>query len=187
MAIVGYARASSANQMLAVQLDKLQHCDKIFQEMKCSTNGKRPQLESCLEFVREGDTLMVTSLSSLARSTLHLCQITAELERKRVHLQVLDQNMNTRDATGRFLFDILDVIAQFEMEIRAERQRDGIQKAKKRGVRLGKRKKLNSQQIAELQTRRNEGVLIKTLMRDYGISKSSVYRYLNYHIEAVAE
>lgn len=73
---------------------------------------------------------------------------------------------------------MLAAIAQFETEIRAERQMDGIQKAKERGVKFGKRKKLTHQQIAELQSRRNEGVLIKTLMKDYGISKASVYRYL---------
>ena len=187
MAIVGYARASSVSQTLAVQLDKLQYCDKIFQEKKSHTNGKRPQLETCLAYVREGDTLMVTRLSSLARSTRHLYQIMAELERKRVHLQVLDQNMNTGDAAGHSLFAMLDALAQFETEIRAERQRDGIQKARERGVTFGKRKKLNSQQIADLQEKRRQGVLIKTLMKDYNLSKSSVYRYLNRNAEVVKE
>jgi DNA invertase Pin-like site-specific DNA recombinase len=74
---------------------------------------------------------------------------------------------------------MLAAIAQFETEIRAERQMDGIQKAKERGIKFGKRKKLNQPQITELQERRNEGVLIKTLMKDYGISKASVYRYLD--------
>ncbi len=73
---------------------------------------------------------------------------------------------------------MLGAIAQFETELRAERQMDGIQKAKERGVRFGKKKKLNLEQAAELQNRRKEGVLIKTLMKDYGISKASVYRYL---------
>ena len=122
---------------------------------------------------------MVTRLDRLARSTLHLCQIAAELERKQVDLQVLDQSINTSDATGRLLFNMLGAIAQFETEIRAERQKDGIQKAKERGVKFGKKKKLNPQQIAELQGRREQGVLIKMLMRDYDLSKSSVYRYLN--------
>jgi DNA invertase Pin-like site-specific DNA recombinase len=178
MAIVGYARVSSVGQTLAVQLDKLKHCDKIFQEKKSGTSGKRPQLNACLEYVREGDTLVVTRLDRLARSTLHLCQIAADLESKQVNLQVLDQNINTSDATGRLLFNMLGAIAQFETELRAERQMDGIQKAKERGVKFGKRKKLNQQQIAELKDRRREGVLIKTLMKEYGISKASVYRYL---------
>jgi DNA invertase Pin-like site-specific DNA recombinase len=108
-----------------------------------------------------------------------LCQIAAELERKRVDLQVLDQNINTGDATGRLLFNMLGAIAQFETEIRAERQQDGIQKAKERGVKIGKKKKLSPKQIAELQSRRQQGDLIKTLMKDYDLSKASVYRYLS--------
>lgn len=178
MAFVGYARVSSVGQTLAVQLDKLRQCDKIFQEKVSGLNAKRPQLAVCLEYVREGDTLVVTKLDRLARSTLHLCQIAAELERKQVALQVLDQNIDTNSATGRLLFNMLGAIAQFETEIRAERQREGIQKARERGVQFGKRKKLNPTQVAELQERRRQGVLIKTLMHDYGISKTSVYRYL---------
>jgi DNA invertase Pin-like site-specific DNA recombinase len=178
MALIGYARVSSVGQTLAVQLDKLQGCDKVFQEKLSGVSGKRPRLEACLEYVREGDTLVVTRLDRLARSTLHLRQVAAELEGKQVNLQVLDQNINTGNATGRLLFNMLGTIAHFETEIRAERQKDGIQTAKEQGVKFGKRKKLNQQQVVELQSRRRDGVLIKTLMKDYGISKASVYRYL---------
>lgn len=187
MALVGYARVSSVGQTLTVQLDKLRQCDKIFQEKKSGVSGNQPRLSACLEYVREGDTLVVTRLDRLARSTLHLCQIATELERKQVALQVLDQNINTGDATGRLLFNMLAAIAQFETEIRAERQMDGIHKAKERGVKFGKRKKLSQQQIVELQNQRKQGVLIKTLMNDYGISKASVYRYLNGDLEASRE
>jgi DNA invertase Pin-like site-specific DNA recombinase len=179
MARVGYAQVSSVGQSLEVQLDKLKGCDKIYQEKKSGTSGRRSQLETCLEYVREGDTLVVTRLDRLARSTLHLCQIADELKRKSVNLQVLDQNIDTSDATGRLLFNMLGAISQFETEIRAERQMDGIQKAKARGVRFGQEKKLTTQQIAELQVRRQQGILIKTLMADYRISKATVYRYLN--------
>ena len=92
---------------------------------------------------------------------------------------MLDQNINTSDATGRLLFNMLGAIAQFETEIRAERQMDGIQRAKERGVHFGRQKTLTKQQIAELQHRRKQGTLIKTLMADYHISKATVYRYLN--------
>ncbi len=122
--------------------------------------------------------MVVTRLDRLARSTLHLCQIADELKRKGVELQVLDQNINTSDATGRLLFNMLGAIAQFETEIRAERQMDGIAKAKQKGVKFGANKKLTDEQIQELKDRRAEGVLIKTLMNDYKLSKASVYRYL---------
>lgn len=178
MALVGYARVSSVGQSLDIQLDKLKHCERIFQEKKSGTNNKRPRLEACLEFVRDGDTLVVTRLDRLARSTLHLCQIAEELARKGVNLQVLDQSIDTGDATGRLLFHMLGAIAQFETELRSERQIDGIQKAKEQGVKFGAQPKLSTKQIEELRARRQEGALIKTLMAEYGLSKASVYRYL---------
>lgn len=136
------------------------------------------QLAACLEYVREEDTLVVTRLDRLARFTLHLCQIADELKRKNVDLQVIDQNINTGDATGRLLFNMLGAIAQFETEIRAERQIDGINKAKKKGVRFGAQRKLTIEQIKELRQKRKNGVLIKDLMEDYRLSKASIYRYL---------
>ena len=104
MALVGYARVSSIGQSLDVQMDMLQHCDKVFKEKKSGSSDKRPRLKACLEYVREGDTLVVTRLDRLARSTLHLCQIADELQRKAVNLQVLSQNINTGDATGNLEF-----------------------------------------------------------------------------------
>lgn len=178
MATIGYARVSSVGQSLDVQLDKLKGCDKVFEEKQSGTSNKRPRLKACLEYAREGDTLIVTRLDRLARSTLHLCQIADELERKGVNLKVIDQNIDTSDATGRLLFNMLGAIAQFETEIRAERQMDGIQKAKERGVQFGRQKQLSLTEIKELKAKRKQGVLIKTLMKDYGLSKASVYRYL---------
>ncbi len=89
-----------------------------------------------------------------------------------------------RNATGRLLFNRLGAIAQFETEIRAERQMDGIQKAKERGVHFGRKKRLTVQQVAELRDRRDQGALIKALMKEYGLSKASVYRYLSSTVSA---
>ena len=179
MALVGYARVSSVGQSLDIQLEKLAHCDKVFEEKKSGTSDKRPGLQECLEYVREGDALVITKLDRLARSTLHLCQIAAELQKKQVNLKVIDQSIDTGDATGRLLFNMLSAIAQFETELRAERQIDGIQKAKEHGVNFGRQGKLMAQQINEMRQKRKQGVLIKTLMKDYDISKATVYRYLN--------
>ena len=178
MAVVGYARVSSVGQSLDVQVDKLKDCDKLYQKKKSGTSHKHPPLRACLDYVREGDTLVVTRLDRLARSTLHLCQITDELDRKDVSLRVLDQNIDTRDATGRLLFNRLGAIAQFEAELRAERQMDGIKKAKERGVYFGRKARLMSDQVTGLRARRAQGALIRTLMDDYRFSKASVYRYL---------
>lgn len=179
MALIGYARVSSVGQSLDIQREKLQHCDKLFEEKLSGTTGKRPRLQACLEYVREEDTLIITKLDRLARSTLDLCQIAAELDRKGVHLQVIDQNINTSDATGRLLFNMLGAIAQFETEIRAERQREGIVKAQQRGVQFGAKPKLTQAQVEEMRAKRADGILIRELMAEYGLSKSSVYRYLS--------
>lgn len=180
---IGYARVSSTGQSLDVQLEKLKECHKLFQEKKSGTSIERPRLKACLEYVREGDVLVVTRLDRLARSTLHLCSIAATLKEKNVALKVLDQNIDTTDATGRLMFHMLGAISQFETEIRAERQMEGILKAKANGVHFGRVKQLSPSQIRELQDKREQGTLIKTLMQEYKLSKASVYRYLTQTVE----
>ena len=175
---IGYARVSSIGQSLDVQLEKLKDCKKTFQEKKSGTSDKRPQLTAALDYVRDGDTLVVTRLDRLARSTLHLCKIADQLEKKKVNLKVIDQNIDTSDATGRLLFNMLGAIGQFETEIRAERVKDGVAKAQAKGIKFGAKKKLDSKQVKELQKRRENGEPIQTLMKDYGIGKMTVYRYL---------
>ena len=178
MAKVGYTRVSSVGQSLDVQREKLSNCDKLFEEKRSGTTDARPQLKQCLNYVREGDQLIVTRIDRLARSTLHLCQVAEMLREKGVDLVVLDQNIDTSDATGRLLFNMLGAIGQFETEIRAERQMDGIKKAKDRGVQFGKRPALTNEQIAELREKRAQGKLIKDLMAEYSLSKATIYRYL---------
>ena len=175
---VGYARVSSVGQSLEVQNGKLKHCNKLFQETLSGTLNKRPQLETCLEYMREGDILVVTRLDRLARSTLHLCQIAETLTRKKIHLQVIDQAIDTSNATGRLLFNMLGAIGQFETEIRTERQMDGIAKPKENGVRFGRVRKLSPSDIISLKENRKNGTLIKNLMVEYDLSKASIYRYL---------
>lgn len=179
MALVGYARVSSVGQSLAVQLEKLAGCEPIYQEKRSGATDQRPQLDACVQYLRRGDTLVVTKLDRLARSTLHLCQLADVLQRKGVALRVLDQAIDTSDATGRLLFNMLGAIAQFETEIRAERQADGIANARARGVAFGRRPALTTEQITELRERRRQGALIKTLMADYHLGKTAVYRYLD--------
>lgn len=178
MAIIGYARVSSLGQSLDIQIDKLKDCDKIFQEKRSGIDNTRSELKNALEYIREGDIFVVTRLDRLARSTAHLCKIAETLVQKSVALKVLDQNIDTKDATGRLLFNMLGAIGQFETEIRAERQMDGILKAKKRGVRFGKKKSLSEEQLEDLKQKRNQGIKIKNLMQEFKLSKATVYRYL---------
>ena len=93
-------------------------------------------------------------------------------------VKVIDQSIDTSDATGRLLFNMLGAIAQFETEIRAERQMDGIRNAKANGVHLGRRKHLTEDEQVELQMKRQDGSFLKTLMEEYNLSKASFYRYL---------
>ena len=98
---------------------------------------------------------------------------------------MIDQNIDTSDATGRLLFNMLGAIAQFETEIRSERQMDGIKKAKALGVQFGTQRKLSDEQIIELRQRRENGELIRDLMKAYDLSKASVYRYLDDELKPI--
>ncbi|SEN30213.1 recombinase family protein [Nitrosomonas marina] len=181
MAIVGYARVSSTGQSLDVQLDKLKYyqCDKIYQEKKSGITANRPELKKCLDYVREGDVLIITKLDRLARSTVDLHNILQQLNDKGVGFRVIDQSIDTTTSTGKLLFGILASIAEFETELRKERQMEGIKKAKNNGVAFGRKAKLTDIQIEELRYKRSNGVLIKDLMANYGLSKASVYRLLS--------
>ncbi len=143
MSVVGYARVSTVGQSLDVQLEKLKPiCDKVFREKKSGTTAQRPQLKACLNYLREKDTLVVTKLDRLARSTFHLTQIAESLKEQGIGLKVLDQAIDTTTPTGKLLFDVLAAISEFETAIRKERQMEGIDQAKKRGVRFGRQPKL---------------------------------------------
>ncbi len=179
MATVGYARVSSTGQSLDVQLEKLKDCDKIYQEKKSGRTDNREQLQQCLEYVRDGDIFVVTKLDRLCRSTRDLLNLVNRLELKNVQLKVLDQNIDTGTPAGKLMFTMLGAIAEFENDLRRERQADGIALAKSRGVLLGRRAKLTDEQITEMRQKRQDGVLIRSLMTEYGLSKASVYRLMN--------
>ena len=180
MSNVGYARVSTIGQSLEVQLSKLNKfgCDEILKDKHSGTTADRPSLKQCRKYVRKGDSLVITKLDRLARSTYHLTQIAEELKEKSVDLIVLDQNIDTSTPTGKLLFNMLASIAEFETEIRKERQMEGIAKAKENGVRFGRKSKLLNDQIEDMRRERDSGVKIADLMSKYSISKASVYRLL---------
>ena len=180
MAIIGYARVSSKTQNIILQLDKLSFCNKVFQDKLSGLDSHRPGLSTCLDYIREGDTLVITKLDRLARSTFHLCQIVELLKQKGVTFKVLDQNIDTSTSTGKLLFNMLASIAEFETSIRSERQSEGIEKYIQNGGKFGPKRKLSEQQIAELKERRKNGEIIKDLAKEYKISHKTVYNFLNY-------
>lgn len=181
MSRVGYARVSSYGQSLDVQLEKLSNdgCERVFSEkMSGRSADVREELKNCLQWVREGDVLVVTKLDRLARSTRDLLNVANTLEQKKVSLVVLDQQIDTGSATGKLLFVMLGAIAEFENEIRKDRQVAGVTMARKKGVKFGRKAAMSPGQVEELKRRRESGEKIADLMSHYGLSKATVYRYL---------
>src|SRR5262249_34318620 len=178
MTTVGYARVSSTGQDLSVQLEKLGGCDKVFKEKRSGVHTGRPELKRCLDYLREGDTLLVTKIDRLARSTSDLYRIISELADKGVAFRVVDDpSIDTTSRTRKLVMGILALIAEFENDIRRERQMDGIAKAKERGVHFGRRLELTSEKIAEIKSLRRSGITVPE-MRQTNLSKATVYRAL---------
>jgi DNA invertase Pin-like site-specific DNA recombinase len=180
MPTVGYARVSSSGQDLTVQVAKLEAagCTKLFREKRSGVDAGRPELKRCLEYLREGDTLLVTKIDRLARSTSDLYRIVSMLSEKGVAFKVTDDpSIDTTSRTGKLVMGVLALIAEFENDIRRERQMDGIAKARERGVRFGRRPELTPERIAEIKKLRRK-MTVPDVMRQTGLSKASVYRAL---------
>ena len=187
MTIVGYARVSSLGQDLTVQLEKLSGCDKVFKEKRSGVDSGRPALKTCLEYLREGDTLVVSKLDRLARSTPDLYRIVSELTRRGVEFKVLDDpSIDTSSRTGKLVMGILALIAEFENDIRRERQQDGINKAKAAGVRFGPKPILTLPVIEKVKALRADGATVPEIMRRTKLSKASIYRALGGATQAAA-
>ena len=142
-----------------------------------ATSCLKKSVAAPLTPVLSSNSVSIALARAIDRSTLHLCQIAETLREKGVGLGVLDRNIHTSDATGRLLFNMLGAIGQFETEIRAERQMDGIEEAKYRGVQFGKRPALTDDRIVELRGKRTSGIPIEGLMAEYRLSKVAIYRY----------
>jgi DNA invertase Pin-like site-specific DNA recombinase len=179
MAVVGYARVSSTGQSLDAQLEKLKAdgCEKVFAEKRSgTTTDGREQLEAALEWVREGDVLLVTRLDRLARSIVDLRKIIDRLTAKGVGFRVIEQTaIDTTTSNGRLMLNMLAAFAEFETELRAERQRDGIDKAKTAGVYKGRPATIDAAKIAALKA---EGLGATEIAKKLRIGRASVYRVL---------
>src|SRR5680860_1567787 len=181
MTNVGYARVSSTGQDLTVQLEKLEAagCEKIFKEKRSGVDAGRPELKRCLDYLRERDTLLVTKIDRLARSTSDLYRIVSTLADKGVAFKVLDDpSIDTSSRTGKLIMGILALIAEFENDIRRERQMDGIKKARERGIRFGRKPLLIPVTIQQVRKLRKAGKTVPEIMHQMALSKASVYRAL---------
>lgn len=179
---IGYARVSTEGQSLDNQVDRLTHsdCKKLFTEKYSGANSDRKQLQAALDFVREGDALVVTKLDRLARSAVDLGQIARKLESKGVDLVVLDQQIDTTTPTGKLMFTLIGAFAEFERDLIRERCQEGITKAKDRGVKFGRRPKLTAKQIQQLKAEFEANEIGRgELAEKYGISRPSLYRLVS--------
>jgi DNA invertase Pin-like site-specific DNA recombinase len=163
-----------------VQIERLKGAgvEKLFEEKRSGVDAKRPALQRCLEYVREGDTLLVTKIDRMARSAADFYAILKSLADKGVGFKALDDaDADTTTPSGKLLLGILALIAEFENDIRRERQMDGIAKAKAKGTRFGRKPKATPDKVAEIKGMR-ETMTVPAIIKATGLSKASVYRAL---------
>ena len=177
---VGYARTSTLEQVAGFEsqirdLTELS-CEKVFRE-QVSSIAPRAQLEACIDFCREGDSLVVTKLDRLARSTQHLLEIVDQLLAKKVSLQIVNQGIDTATATGKLMLTMLGAIAEFERSMMLERQREGIAKAKAEGKYKGRAATARAK-IDDIRKLDAGGFGATEISNQLGVSRASVYRLL---------
>lgn len=178
MARYGYARVSTTDQDLTIQVTKLKEagCEVIRQEkITGTTRDGRTELRTLLDFIRPGDILMVTRIDRLARSIGDLQDIVRELRTKGATLKATEQPIDTSNAAGKAFLDMLEVFAEFETNLRRERQMEGIAKAKAAGVYKGRPPTIDVEAVRKL---RAEGKGVNVISHTLRISRASVYRAL---------
>lgn len=178
MATYGYARVSTTDQDLSIQLEKLKAagCETIRSEKTTGTTREgRTELDTLLEFIRSGDVLLVTRVDRLARSIGDLQDIVRQLRAKGAALRATDQPIDTATAAGKAFLDMLGVFAEFETNLRKERQLEGIAKAKAAGVYTGRQPSIDAEEVRRL---RSEGLGATAIASRLGIGRASVYRVL---------
>ena len=179
--IIGYARTSTVEQIAGFDAQRRDleaaGCSKTFAE-KISSVAKREQLDAALDYIREGDVLVVTKLDRLARSMRDLLDIVARIEAKRASLRILAMNLDTTTATGKLMLNVLGSVGEFERSMMLERQREGIAKAKGEGKYKGRAPTARAQS-AKVQELLSAGVGVCAVAEQLSISRSSVWRIAN--------
>lgn len=177
----GYARVSTKEQDLSVQIEALkaygvsEDCIRSEKVSGTSTRG-RDELNTLLSFLREGDELVITRIDRLARSMIDLQQIAATLKAKGVSLKATEQAVDTSSSAGKAFFDMLGVFAEFETNLRRERQMEGIARAKAEGKYRGRKQSIDAAKVRAL---REQGLGATEIAKALGIGRASVYRHLD--------
>ena len=181
---VGYIRVSTVEQNTARQDDMLREekCDKVFKEKRSGKDMNRPELQKMLEYVKEGDTVVVCELSRLGRSMTDLASIAERLKAKGVTLKSLKENIDFDNPSGLLMYHMLSAFAQFERDIIKERQKEGIKAAKERGQKWGAKQKygLVDREMCELFLSYNRGDMTAVeAIEKFGGSKQTFYNHYN--------
>lgn len=176
---VGYQRVSSVDQNTDRQLDGV-NLDKVFTDKASGKDTQRPQLAACLDYVRDGDTLVVHSMDRLARNLEDLRRLVRELTRQGVKVEFVKENLifaGDDSPMNTLLLSMLGAVAEFERSMILERQREGIALAKAAGKYRGRKAALTDHQADELRARLAAGESVTALAKDFGISRQTVYNY----------
>ena len=180
--LVGYARVSSNNQNLDSQIEALKNigCTKIFTEKKSGKQyDNRIELQNAIDFVRENDTLIVTRLDRCSRNVKDLHTIIETLNNKKVNFKATNQDIDTSTSAGRLMIGLLSIVSAFETDLRAERQADGIESAKSRGVKFGRDFKISNDDVKDIiNLQNNSDMTNQEIANKYGIARSSLLRYV---------
>lgn len=178
MTRIGYARVSTLDQNLEMQLDELQKvgCSKVFKE-KSSSVKKRPEFEKCLEYLREGDTLVVWKLDRLGRTTKKLLELIDDLKERNINLQIITLGVDTSTAAGRLFFTMMAGLAEMERELIRERTNAGLKAARSRG-RLGGRKKIDPDVLHRAYMMYEANMTVEDITKTLNVSRSTFYKYL---------
>lgn len=179
--LIGYARVSTLDQNSNLQTDALTiaGCQKIFIDKISGTTAQRPELDKLKEQLREGDTLVVWRLDRLGRSLKDLIDWMNNLEFQKVTLKSLQENIDTGTSTGKLVFHIFGALAEFERNLIVERTNAGLQAARARGIKGGRKRKLDATKLKTAQTMydsRNHS--IKEICETLKITKPTLYKYL---------
>ncbi len=182
MALIGYARVvSTRDQTVAAQLDALrkEDCARIFQETASGANRDRPQLAAALDYMREGDTLVVWKLDRLARSIKQLIETVEGLEKRGIGFRSLTETIDTTTSGGKLVFHVFAGLAEFERSLIRERTRAGLDAARARGKKGGRPPKLNADDLkAAKALLADPEINVEEIARRLGVSSATLYRHM---------
>lgn len=180
---IGYIRVSSNNQNTDRQLDGIA-LEKVFTEKQSGkSSNDRPQLQECLSWIREGDTLHVHSIDRLARNLVDLQNLVTTITAKGVTLKFHKEGLtftgDCNNPMNKLLLQMLGAVAEFERNLIKERQLEGIKIAQEKGVKFGAKPKLDDTQVAQIQALVKSGSKIADVARQFKVTRPTIYRYLN--------